>query len=513
MFMLKRFGSTVLFLLLLAMSAAAETVRISGSAPGYEGRKLAVILPVDEFSGFRQLMVSTDIRDDASFQIEFELKEIRRVYIHIQRIEASLYAVPGSSYTCVFPQVAKSDFKRFDRSEVDLQLVDLPQDDLNALIRRYNADYTRFIAEHFYDFAAQEYRGSTQYMSTLQERRLKVDLFAKKNAKDTLQNAVAPVFERWVKHFCDSMESVYSGSNPSEFFQVYREFSEAELFLLKGMNRVQFYNRYIRSRALPLNNPAFVSCFKLYYQNLLTGRKSELQARIIKAINADRSLQILTDVFLSDSTLQSSRIRRLACVNGLKDVYYNKSFDRSAIEMMLRQPSDNDPELDSIAAHSYAQLTRCKGGTAFPELVLTDEAQERWSVSQLAGVPVYLYFFATWSPNSLKELQLLERWKEKFQGRIEFIGVSMDDDYSDFRKYLEEHPKQTLDFVYGNADPFIQEKLKLKAVPHAFLIDERGFIAVEIAPSPSDAKFEAALNQLAIAPADVRQKPKTWKDH
>jgi hypothetical protein len=50
-------------------------------------------------------------------------------------------------------------------------------------------------------------------------------------------------------------------------------------------------------------------------------------------------------------------------------------------------------------------------------------------------------------------------------------------------------------------------------VPHAFLIDERGFIAVEIPLSPSDPKFEAALNQLAVAPADVRQKPKTWKDH
>jgi len=513
MSMVNRIVLTLVMLMMLLAEATAALVRISGTAPGYEGRKLAVILPVDEFSGLRKLLASCDVRDDATFQVEFELAEIRRVYIHIQRIEAALYAVPGSSYNCVFPQVTKTDFKRFDRSEVELQFIDLPENELNAVIRSYNLDYSRFIADHFYDFAAQEYRGSTQYMNSLQERRLKVDLFAKRNEKDTLQRKIAPEFDHWIKHFSDSTQAVYGKINASDFFETYRLYSEAELHLLNGMNRVQFYNQYLKSRALPLNNPAFVSCFKLYYQNMLTGRKSDMQARIMKAINADRSLQMLAEVFIADSTMQSSRIRRLACVNGLKDSYYNKSFDRSAIEMMLLQPSGTDADIDSIAADAHTQLTRCKAATAFPDLQLTDEAQERWSVSQLSGVPVYLYFFATWSPVSLKELQLLERWKEKFAGRVEFIGVAMDDDYRDFRKYLEEHPKQALSFVYGNADPFIQEKLKLKAVPHAYLIDDRGFIVGDVAPSPSDPKFELLLNQVAVAPADNNQKPKTWRDH
>jgi thiol-disulfide isomerase/thioredoxin len=511
--MFKRICFSAFALALFAIELTAATVRLVGEAPGYEGKKLAVILPLDEFSGYRKLLASADVRDDATFQVEFELSEIRRVYIHIQRIEAALYAVPGSSYRCVFPQVAKTEFKRFDRSEVELQLVDLPQDELNSIIRRYNLDYSRFIAEHFYDFAAQEYRGSSQYINTLRERRLKVDLFAKRNDKDTLQHAVVPEFERWIKHFCDSVESIYGASNQSDFFETYREFSEAELYLLNGMNRIQFYNQYFRSRVLPLNNPGFVGCFRLYYQNILTGRKSDVQAKIVKAINANRNLNMLTDVFETDSTMQSSRIRRLACINGLKDVYYNKTFDRAAIELMLLQTLAVDSDLDTIAANIHAQLTRCKSGTPFPELVLTDEAQERWSVSQLSGVPVYLYFFATWSPNSLKELQLLERWKEKYHGSVEFIGIAMDDDYRDFRKYLEDHPKQALTFVYGNADPFIQEKLKLKAVPHAYLIDERGIIIGDVAPAPSDPKFEAALNQVAVAPSDLRQKPKTWKDH
>jgi thiol-disulfide isomerase/thioredoxin len=511
--MVNRLGLTLFALLAMFAEATAGFVRLSGSAPGYEGRKLAVILPVDEFSGYRKLLASADVRDDATFQVEFELTEIRRVYIHIQRIEAALYAVPGSTYNCVFPQVSKTDFKRFDRSEVELQLIDLPPNELNAVIRSYNLDYSRFISEHFYDFAAQEYRGSTQYMNSLQERRLKVDLFAKKNGQDTLQQSVTPEFDRWIKHFSDSMQLVYGKVNSSEFFETYREFSEAELHLLNGMNRVRFYNRYFRSRVLPLNNPAFVGCFKLYYQNILTGRKSEVQSRIVKAINADRSLEVLSDIFKADSTMQSSRMRRLACVNGLKDSYYSKTFDRSAIEMMLLQPSGTDADIDSIAAHVHAQLTRCKASTPFPDLQLTDEAQERWTISQLSGVPVYLYFFATWSPASLKELQLLERWKEKFDGRIAFIGVDMDDDYRDFRKYLEDHPKQALSFVYGNADPFIQEKLKLKAIPHAYLIDDRGLIIGDVAPSPSDAKFESVLNRIAAAPADGQQKPKTWRDH
>ncbi len=65
--MLRKIWFTVVVCVLLEPLLFAATVRLAGDAPGYEGKKLAVILPLDEFSGLRQVLASTDVRDDGSF--------------------------------------------------------------------------------------------------------------------------------------------------------------------------------------------------------------------------------------------------------------------------------------------------------------------------------------------------------------------------------------------------------------------------------------------------------------
>ena len=74
------------------------------------------------------------------------------------------------------------------------------------------------------------------------------------------------------------------------------------------------------------------------------------------------------------------------------------------------------------------------------------------------------------------------------------VGVDNLNDYYDVR--LKEHRLAKL----LPRDGFTFEKLD---------IEDRAGVSRLFAAH----KFEAVLNQLAIAPADVRQKPKTWKDH
>jgi thiol-disulfide isomerase/thioredoxin len=498
---------------LIVANVHASVVRVLGTAPGYEGRKVAVIAMADEISGRRNLLTSADVRDDASFELEFDVEETQRVYIHIQRIEAALYVQPGNTYRCMFPQVSRNDYKRFDRTEVELEFVDLPASDLNQAIRKFNLDYSNFISEHFYDFASQEYRGSAQYLSALGDRKSKVDLFAKRNSTDSVKYSSTTQFKGWVKQFDDSVSLANMNKPTDDFFRTYITFATAELYLLSGMNRVDFYENYLMSISLPMRNPAFISCFKLFYQNMLTGRKSELQSKIMKAINVDRSFATLSENFAADSTLLSKKLRDLACLNGLREVYNNKSFDRGSIDLLLRKINSEDSTVNTIAQNVLYQFKRCAPGEAMPSLVLTNEIQEKWAVADYNGVPLYLYFFATWSPASLKDLLVIERWQEKFAGRLEFVAVSMDDDYRDFRKYLEDHPKQALTFVYGNADPFIQEKINLRAIPYQLLISDDGKVLSDFAPAPSDPTFESLMNRVALKEDGQRQRPKTWKDH
>jgi hypothetical protein len=88
----------------------------------------------------------------------------------------------------------------------------------------------------------------------------------------------------------------------------------------------------------------------------------------------------------------------------------------------------------------------------------------------------------------------------------------MDDDYRNYRKYLEENLKLPIKMVYGNAEPFVQEKFNLKAIPHQVLLDAKGVVVADVCPAPSDPLFESFLNRIATASVPNRQGPKTWKD-
>jgi hypothetical protein len=113
----------------------------------------------------------------------------------------------------------------------------------------------------------------------------------------------------------------------------------------------------------------------------------------------------------------------------------------------------------------------------------------------------------------LKEILVLERAKEKFNGRIRFVAVCMDDDYRNYRKYIEEHMKMPIPIVYGNADPFVHEKFNLKAIPHQVMIDSNSRIAADVCPPPTDPQFESFLNRIALPVNPNSQAPKTWRDH
>ncbi|MFN5295146.1 MAG: TlpA family protein disulfide reductase [Flavobacteriales bacterium] len=498
--------------LLLSFSSIAQNCAIRGQAKGYEGRKLAVVALADELSEKRLLLAQCDVSDSGTFAIDFDPQVTRRVYLHIQRVEAPIYVEPGKKYEVVFPALDKAEYKRFDNTEVNLTLLGLDNDDLNLQIRKFNADFADFIAQHFYDFATQEYKGSSAYLKYLGDKKSKVDLYRSANGQDSLQQTGASNFGNLVSQFADSILH-NKAATENDFLQDYKRFSIAELFLLSGMSRKLFYENYLMSIVPPLHNPAFASCFKLFAQNLLTGQKANVQSALIKAVNVDRDLVRLGEALSFESELKSSRLKQLAAICGLKEVYNNKSYDRSAIDFLLSHVASQDSLIDEVAESMLFQLSKCRMGWNMPEVVFTDEAQDKWHLSDNQGQPVYLLFFATWSPSSLKEILVLERAKEKFNGRIRFVAVCMDDDYRNYRKYIEEHMKMPIPIVYGNADPFVHEKFNLKSSPHQVMIDANSRVAADVCPPPSDAQFESFLNRIALPVNPNSQAPKTWRNH
>jgi thiol-disulfide isomerase/thioredoxin len=484
-----------------------------GLAKGYEGRKLVIIAIQDELSSKRELLAQCDVGDDGRFDVSFQVPSTERVYVHIQRIEAPLYAQPGSNYSVVFPNVAADNFKRFDNTEVDLIFENLPDSDVNVVIRKFNSDYADFISQHFYDFATDEYRGASEYLNYIGDKKQRVDLYSRSASSDTLRKDGEKGFNKWVLHFEDSVMHASEPSSDSAFTIAYKRFSLAELHLLSGMNRRKFYEQYFMSVVPLMNNPAYAACLKLFTRNMLIGQKAPVQSAIIRAVNIDRDLTRLTEALSTDAYLLSDRLKKLTAIHALKDVYHNKSFDRASIDILLGKVSTGDSLVDAAAAATLHELRRCKTGWPIRDFIFTDETQERWTLQNADGLPVYFLFFATWSPGSLKEILVLERWQEKMRGRVQFVAVCMDDDYRNYRKYLEENLKLPLKLLYGNAEPFVQEKFRIKSIPHNVMLDSDGVVVADVCPLPSEPTFEAFMNRMVVASPAQGQGPKTWRDH
>jgi thiol-disulfide isomerase/thioredoxin len=496
---------------LLALSAFAEVTSVRGEAPGFEGRLVAVVGVQDEFSGKRIFLGQSEIDDSGFFEVKFEITNTQRIYVHIQRMEAPLFVQPGKSYRVVFPKREQADFIRFDNTEVSLQLIEFPSDDINLVIRKFNADYAIFLRDHFYDFAIDEYRGAPEYLQYKRNKTENVDLYPTKTTTDSLLQNHEKGFSKWVVNFEDSVLASIQPTSDFAFTAAYKRHACAELYLLSGMRKDVFYKRYFATDTILQHNPAFAASFRLFIQNCLVGQPPEIQSAIVRAIHVDRDLDNLSNSISPDFGLLSTRMKLLASIVALKEVYHKRIFDVVSVELLLSKVATGDVLIDSIASASLYQMERCSEGWQMQDFVFSNENQDRWKLIDAEGSPIYFLFFATWSPTSLIEVQVLNRWQEKFKGRVQMIAVCMDDEYKNYRRFLEDNLKLPLTVLYGNAEPFIHEKFNIKSIPHATLLNAHGKVLVDHCPQPSDHLFESIMTRFIETEKEKSQSPRTWK--
>lgn len=504
--------SSFFFLIFLfsVLSAAAEAVTIRGYAPDYKGGKMAVIMPEDEFSGKRIVMGMSDVNDQGNFEIKFDLNRTARLYLRVNRVEGTMYAQPGMSYEVNFPGDKTASIKRFDKTEVDIGFLNLPDDDLNFLIRRFNADLTNFIVEHYYDFAVDEYTLSDSWLKTRGDTRSRVDMFKPMNRTDSIHHPVQTEFNKYIVEFKILIESRYS-RNDIPFFDDYVEFSLAEIDVVSGMNRRKFYADYFMSRVLPLENPAFARTFSLFYNDFLSGHKSETQNKIVRFINVDKNPDLIIGLFENDSTCLSPVVRTLAVIQGMKSLYNDKTYQRRAIEKTLLNITSDDQRLVAIAGNMVGQLQKRREEYKLENFTCINKDQDRWELSEHSGHYVYILFFASWSPASIKELQIMQKWHEKYGKSIEFVAICMDDDFEQFKKMLVEYKDLKFDFLFGNADPLLAEKAMVFAIPEAVMLNEEGRTLYAHTKKPSEG-IQVDFEKIITLYRQNGTGPKTWKN-
>lgn len=502
----KKLGST--FLLLAPLFIWAQSVTIKGIAHGYSQPNIAAFAAEDPLSAKKSLLQQVALGKDGSFQFTLPLTEVQPITLAIGQIEGLLYAEPGKTYEIDFPAFSDAEIKRFDKTEITLGLKNADDAELNILIRAFNRDYAKFLDDHFFDFAIDQYKGSESYQAKQIKKGSKSDMIP----RDTTQliNVTITNFGSLLDTFDEQVHAKYQAHYANQYFFNYVRYSLAELDLMGGKSRKELYKEYFMSQKVLWKNPAYMHFFEEYYNLLLTTQKKDTQDQIYLAVNAQKSYTSLTELFTFDSTLISMPMRELALIKGLRDVYYNSSFVKNSVSSTLESFAQNcsDPLAQKTAINVREKFLRCKSNWPLENFTLLDEENEMWTAADHQDKYSYFVFFANWSPSSLTELQLMQRWYERFNKDINFVAICMDNDYNLFKSYLAKHRDQKFTFLYGGGDFLLREKFDLRTVPHAVLVNTEGKVVGDYTRKPTEGiqlDFEKIATQKAKATG-------TWKD-
>jgi peroxiredoxin len=114
-----------------------------------------------------------------------------------------------------------------------------------------------------------------------------------------------------------------------------------------------------------------------------------------------------------------------------------------------------------------------KVGELAPDFTRADLSGKPVQLSKSRGKLVLLNFWATWCPPCREELPVFSRWHRTLGTRgLQVIGVSMDDDPSEVRKFLAAYPVG-FPIVMGDAK-FAEQFGGVLGLPLSYLIDAQG---------------------------------------
>jgi peroxiredoxin len=136
-----------------------------------------------------------------------------------------------------------------------------------------------------------------------------------------------------------------------------------------------------------------------------------------------------------------------------------------------------------------------KVGDVVPDFTRAEASGKPVQLSRYRGQLVLLNFWASWCPPCREEMPLFSRWHREFNARgFQVIGVSMDDDAEEVKKFLAAYPV-TYPIVMGDAK-FAGQFGGVLGLPLSYLIDAQGRVVARYQGEADLAKMEARVREL-----------------
>lgn len=109
-----------------------------------------------------------------------------------------------------------------------------------------------------------------------------------------------------------------------------------------------------------------------------------------------------------------------------------------------------------------------------PDFTLTTLDGEQFTLSAQQGTPIVLNFWATWCGPCQNEMPALQLAAERYQGRVQIVGVDQGESAADVQRFVEQ---MGVTFTIPMDREFVAGELyNVRGMPTTYFIDRTGVI-------------------------------------
>ena len=451
-----------IFFLINFFNSISQNVTIKGKAHASHIGKEIVLSDYSDYVTYTKTKESIDTIDkDGYFELKIQTQTTKPVLISINNLVGKLYIQPNFVYGIYFPQLDSTyNNQEGTESKATISVYGKDSTELNALIIDFNEQYNLHFAK-----ANERYLSPTKLNALL----------------DTFYIVTRKRYK----------------ANKNSYFKNYVNYSFANFYSNTSRSKVYLQKTFIDNKPILYNNYEYMEFFNSYFKGYLKAFSStKTGGSIFNSINSFADYNDLLNQFNSDKTITNDTIKELIILKGLIDFYYSPDFDKRQVQSVIEQLYRSTPSVQNkkIAFNLLQTIYQLQPGAPAPDFTANDKVGMQVNLSYYKGKYIYLNFFSTQSDISLKEMQKITDLKKKFNDKVTFISICINDSVKTYKQYLKSNPKQDWVILHQAANSTARRAYNITSLSGYFFINQQLQLVQSPALTPSEGieyKFHA----------------------
>lgn len=440
--------------LAFALQANAKTTTITGNAPSFAGKTIEVRTYSDQILNDEEELAQATVAANGDFNLELEITQTMQVFIPTEVTKAFIYVEPGETYRITLP-----DYR--ERTIVEkLDPYFKPKDYLASIegLQRKDFNYQMMEFEDAFDFY-------------------------------TMKHLTYGAQPDSLKKSINELKNIFGDLNKP--YQ--RQFKDYRYVLLMSMS-VSNHQNMQDSVIIELNdigvnedNPAFWDAFNNIFNEFIVGQIGSEEYELFKRIVVDNNARMLMEMLKQRYKISNQMLRELTAIKLIADLSEQQEFGRGQIISMMKklgtviQDQSNREILQGVINKASVNYI----GTNAPDFEGTDSNGKTFKLSELKGKYVYLNFCNSNLEKTGKDLQVLRRFEDSYDGALVIVNIFLYDNAETVKRMAKPYQSKMIFATVPNSDA-LRQTYGVQGIPSYLLLDKEGKFLMTKGTEPND---------------------------